>query len=222
MEINADFNVRAAVHAADIAWTPSPTAGVERRMLDRIGDEVARATSIVRYAAGSAFPRHVHGGGEEFLVLDGVFSDESGDMPAGTYVRNPPGTAHAPYSTQGCVIFVKLRQFDPSDDRPVRLLAPGLALEPSDDCPGTATALLHQDARETVRLEVWAPGAAIARDLPGGGEFLALAGSFAEGGAVFEPQDWLRLPPGARLLAQAGPDGCRLWSKTGHLADPPG
>jgi hypothetical protein len=59
-------------------------------MLDRIGDEVARATSIVRYAPASHFSPHVHDGGEEFLVLEGTFQDEHGDYPVGSYVRNPP------------------------------------------------------------------------------------------------------------------------------------
>src|SRR5689334_19491242 len=106
MRLNADFAKRVAVHAAP--WTPSPMPGVARRMLDRLGDEVARATSIVRYAPGSSFSPHVHGGGEEFLVLDGVFSDEHGDCPAGTYVRNPPTSAHTPGTAAGCTIFVKL------------------------------------------------------------------------------------------------------------------
>ena len=88
MELNADFSRRVAVHAARLPWVPSPMAGVERRMLDRIGDEVARATSIVRYAPGSHFSPHAHGGGEEFFVLEGVFQDEHGEFPAGSYVRN--------------------------------------------------------------------------------------------------------------------------------------
>ena len=75
--------------------------GVDRRPLDRIGEEVARATSIVRYAPGSRFSAHTHGGGEEFIVLDGVFQDEHGDYPPGTYVRNPPGTRHTPGSEPG-------------------------------------------------------------------------------------------------------------------------
>src|SRR6201993_3091070 len=115
MNLNSDFAARAAVHAGRLDWTPSPIPGVDRRMLDRIGDEVARATSIVRYAPHSRFPSHTHGGGEEFLVLDGVFQDEHGDYPAGTYVRNPPTSSHTPGSQPGCTIFVKLWQFDPSD-----------------------------------------------------------------------------------------------------------
>ena len=115
MRINAEFNERAAVIADDSQWVHSPESGVERQMLDRIGDEVARATSIVRYAPGSSFATHQHAKGEEFLVLDGIFSDESGHYPAGSYVRNPPGSAHAPYSDEGCRILVKLRQFDAQD-----------------------------------------------------------------------------------------------------------
>ena len=87
MRINADFSQRAIVTPADWCWVGSPESGVERMMLDRIGEEVARATSIVRYAPGSRFPRHEHAKGEEFLVLDGVFSDESGDYGPGAYVR---------------------------------------------------------------------------------------------------------------------------------------
>ena len=108
MELNADFSKRAVVHAARVSWVPSPIAGVERRMLDRIGEEVSRATSIVRYAPNSHFSAHTHGGGEEFFVLDGVFSDEHGDFPAGSYIRNPPGSRHTPGSEKGCTIFVKL------------------------------------------------------------------------------------------------------------------
>jgi anti-sigma factor ChrR (cupin superfamily) len=89
MNLNSDFGARAAVHAARLDWTPSPIPGVDRRMLDRIGDEVARATSIVRYASHSHFSAHTHAGGEEFLVLHGVFQDEHGDYPAG-HLRSQP------------------------------------------------------------------------------------------------------------------------------------
>ena len=114
MELNADFSQRVAVHAASIAWTPSPMPGVDRRMLDRLGEEVARATTIVRYAPESAFSAHVHTGGEEFIVLDGVFQDEHGDFPAGSYIRNPPQSRHTPRSAPGCTIFVKLWQLNPA------------------------------------------------------------------------------------------------------------
>ena len=111
MKLHADFSKYVEINTNEMEWIASPAGGVDRKMLDRIGDEKARATSIVRYAADSAFPEHEHPLGEEFYVLEGVFSDEHGDYPAGTYVRNPDGTRHSPFSKDGCTIFVKLRQF---------------------------------------------------------------------------------------------------------------
>jgi anti-sigma factor ChrR (cupin superfamily) len=217
VELNADFSQRVVVHAAQLAWTPSPIAGVDRRMLDRIGDEVARATSIVRYAANSRFPPHTHGGGEEFLVLDGVFADEHGDFPAGCYVRNPPTSRHTPGSAPGCVLFVKLWQFDPKDRNEIRLDTAKIAYRPAPGRPGVELTPLFADGREEVRLERWARGAAIALETPGGAEVLVLEGGFDDGGDRFAPQSWLRLPPGAALPVPAGPMGCRAWVKTGHL-----
>ena len=121
VELHADLRQRALLDTRSLAWQPSPMAGVERRLLDRCGGEVARATSIVRYAPGSHFERHRHGGGEEILVLEGTFSDEQGDYPEGTYVRNPVGSSHAPFSAAGCVILVKLWQMHPADQRRVQI-----------------------------------------------------------------------------------------------------
>jgi anti-sigma factor ChrR (cupin superfamily) len=136
MQLNADFTQRAAMHGTRLPWTPSPIAGVDRRMLERIGGEVARATSIVRYAPNSHFSAHTHEGGEEFLVLEGVFSDEHGDFPAGSYVRNPPTSRHAPGSEPGCIIFVKLWQFDLDDRAHVRLDTRKMSFSVAPDRPG--------------------------------------------------------------------------------------
>jgi len=220
MEINADFSQRATVHAASLPWVPSPIAGVDRRMLDRIGAEVARATSIVRYAPNSHFSPHTHGGGEEFLVLDGVFQDEHGDYPAGSYIRNPATSRHTPGSAPGCVIFVKLWQFDLADRTDVRIDSSTRSFTAAPDRTGVEVLPLFHDSREDVRLERWAAGATIALDLPGGIEVLVLDGGFREGGADFVAQSWLRLPAGAQLNAKAGPAGARVWIKAGHLALP--
>ena len=217
MEINADFSLRVAVHAARLPWVPSPMAGVERRMLDRIGGEVARATSIVHYAPGSHFSPHTHGGGEEFLVLDGVFQDEHGDFPTGSYVRNPPTSRHTPGSAPGCVLLVKLWQFDPADRQEVNVRTAGVAYSPAVNRPGVDLLSLYRSEDEDVRLERWSSGAATALEVPGGAELLVLDGGFEEGGESFERLSWLRLPAGSVLRAKAGPDGCRLWMKTGHL-----
>lgn len=218
MEINADFARRAAVHAARLPWQPSPLPGVDRRMLDRIGAEVARATSIVRYAPGSAFSAHTHTGGEEYLVLDGVFQDEHGDFPVGSYVRNPPGTSHTPSSAPGCTIFVKLWQFDADDRTPVHVDT--VRAEFAANREGVEVLPLFDGDREAVCLERWAPGATVGIAAPGGMEILVLDGGFTEAGERFEPQSWLRLPVGAAASAVAGPHGAKVWIKRGHLAGP--
>jgi anti-sigma factor ChrR (cupin superfamily) len=196
---------------------PSPIAGVDRRMLDRIGDEIARATSIVRYAPDSHFSAHTHGGGEEFIVLDGVFEDEHGQYPAGSYIRNPPTSRHTPGSAPGCTLFVKLWQFDLADRTEVRLDSGTMDFAPAAERPGVEVKPLFRDAHEDVRLERWAPGAEITLATPGGAEFLVLEGGFSEGGEDFAPHSWLRLPCDSVLRAIAGTAGCTAWVKTGHL-----
>ena len=220
MELNADFKTRVVVHSEQLEWIASPMPGVDRRMLDRIGGEVARATTIVRYAPGSKFSEHTHTGGEEFIVLDGVFQDEHGDFPEGTYVRNPPTTAHTPGSEPGCTIFVKLWQFDMADRNQFRKT---MAEELTDPVDGVATAELHRDARETVTYSHLDAGATLENTDMGGVEMLVIAGSVTDGSDTLEKGAWLRLPEGARLSATAGPDGAKLWIKTGHLphAKPP-
>ena len=214
MELNANFNDRVIVHSEQIDWVPSPMAGVDRRMLDRIGDEVARATSIVRYAAGSHFSAHTHTGGEEFIVLDGVFQDEHGDFPAGTYVRNPPTTSHTPGSEPGCVIFVKLWQFDKDDRTQFRK---DMAAELGTTVDGIATAELHRDTREVVTFHALDAGATLKNAGAGGIEMLLIDGNLTEGGETLSKGSWLRLPEGTQLSATAGDTGARVWIKTGHL-----
>ena len=214
MGLNADFSKRVVVHSAQEPWIASPMPGVDRRMLDRIGDEVARATSIVRYAPGSHFSEHTHTGGEEFIVLDGVFQDEHGDYPAGTYVRNPPTSSHTPGSEQGCTIFVKLWQFDPQDRVQFRKdMAAGLGPNKA----GVARTELHADAREVVSYLVIAPGAPLVEEASGGLELLVLEGSVTEGADVLSAGSWLRLPDHTVLRARAGAEGAKVWIKTGHL-----
>lgn len=219
MNLNADFSRRAAVHSDAIAWVNSPMPGVSRKMLDRVGDEVARATSVVRYAPGSHFSAHTHGGGEEFLVLDGVFQDEHGDYPIGSYVRNPPQSFHTPGSEAGCTILVKLWQFAPSDAHQVRLPVAQVPLAPDPARPHVLLQQLHRDERESVRIETWEPNREIVNDPSGGLEIFVLDGSFNEGGEGFRAWSWLRLPPGQPLHASTGAAGARVWVKEGHLAD---
>jgi anti-sigma factor ChrR (cupin superfamily) len=214
MELNADFSRRVLVRSDEEPWQASPSAGVQRRMLDRIGGEVARATTIVRFAPGHSFAAHTHGGGEEFIVLDGIFQDENGDYPAGTYVRNPPTTRHTPRSDKGCTIFVKLWQFDPEDRTQIsRDMAEALA--PHGD--GIRRAELHRDPREEVSYFALDGGARLVVDAPGGIELLVLSGELEVDGDTLRKDAWLRLPDGQSLGARAGESGTTLWMKVGHL-----
>jgi anti-sigma factor ChrR (cupin superfamily) len=217
MEINVDFDRRVVVHAELIDWQASPVPGVERRMLDRLGGEVARATTIVRFAKGSKFSAHTHTGGEEFIVLEGVFQDEHGDFPAGSYIRNPPTTSHTPGSDEGCVIFVKLWQFDMDDRTQVMMDMNKNTSVDAAGRDGVAVMPLFKDADETVTMETWGAGANVEMDLPKGGEFLVLDGGFSEGKDVLHKHSWLRLPVGASFKAVASDQGAKVWIKTGHL-----
>lgn len=216
MQINADLTLPARASVDELPWQSSPIPGVARRMLDRDGGEVARATSVVRYEAGGEFPGHEHALGEEFLVLSGVFQDEHGDYPAGTYVRNPPGSYHEPRSETGCTLFVKLRQFDPSDRARVRIDTRVRPLVTDES--GWARGELHRHGAETVailRVRSDAP----ARDLtwPGGAELLVLEGELVDDEGSYPAGTWLRLPGGSVQRRLSAPAGARCYLKTGHL-----
>ena len=224
MKINDDLSQRAVVDSNALAWVASPETGVERRMLERDGGEVARATSIVRYAPGSRFSAHVHGGGEEYLVLEGTFSDEHGHYGPGTYVRNPPGSAHVPYSEHGCTILVKLQQMNPGQtERQVTGTREG-QWEPGRVEGLERMPLYHdEESGETVYLVHFAPGAKVPDDPhPGGEELLVLDGTLEDEYGSYPKGTWLRQPDGSRH-APFSPQGCTLWVKRGHLpGDKPG
>jgi len=216
MEIHADRGRRVVVATSELPWVDSPMSGVQRRMLEREGDEVARATSLVRYGAGSRFATHIHGGGEEFLVLEGLFQDERGAYPAGTYVRNPVGSSHAPFSDEGCTILVKLRQMDEGDQTRVVIdtaatpWLPGLV-------GGLEVMPLHSFATENVALVRWAPGTAFpAHGHPGGEEIFVLEGVFADEQGTYPAGTWLRNPAGSSHTPFSR-EGCTIFVKTGHL-----
>ncbi|NJK34657.1 MAG: cupin [Oscillatoriales cyanobacterium SM2_2_1] len=216
MKIRNNFAERVVVNTEELPWLDSPLAGVQRRLLDRIGGEVARATSIVRYAPGSHFSEHIHGGGEEFLVLSGTFSDEYGDYPVGTYVRNPPTSHHSPHSREGCTIFVKLWQMEPEDTTRVVIRD-----EPGNWMPGLVEGLavlpLHTFGTEHVALVQWAPGTKFpAHRHVGGEEILVLSGTFADERGCYPAGTWLRNPPHS-VHSPFSEEGCLIWVKTGHL-----
>ncbi|MCB1917916.1 MAG: cupin domain-containing protein [Rhodocyclaceae bacterium] len=216
MRLRADFLRHEVVDWTRLPWQPSPLPGVERRMLDRIGGEAARATSVVRYAPGAHFAPHEHPLGEEFLVLEGCFEDQHGRYPVGSYVRNPPGSRHTPHSAIGCTIFVKLRQFAPEDGGQC-----AIDTTRGDWLPGLAAGLevqpLHRFGDEQVALVRWAPGTRFAAHRHAGGEeILVLEGVFSDEFGDYPAGTWLRSPPASEHCPFSR-DGCLIWVKTGHL-----
>ena len=217
MKINAEFDKRVVVHSTSLEWVDSPMPGVSRRPLDRVGAEVARATSIVRYAPGSHFSSHVHTGGEEFIVLDGVFQDEHGDFPVGSYIRNPPQSSHTPSSNLGCVIFVKLWQFNPEDRIHVRLNSNFMQAVPARNQKGVDITPLYKDAFEEVEIQTLEANSSVELDVSGGVEILVLSGELYEGGDKLVKGSWVRLPIGSKMSVKSSESGAKYWIKRGHL-----
>jgi anti-sigma factor ChrR (cupin superfamily) len=216
--LNGDLSARVVVDASSLPWAASPSRAVWRRRLHRVGPaESGQVTSIVRYEPGSTFPRHDHPEGEEILVLAGVFSDEHGDWPAGTYLLNPEGFRHAPFSREGCLLFVKLRQFPGKDRRHVAIDTHAL---PWTAQAGREVKPLYAQEGYTDRtsLERWRPQPTPRERLyPLGAELLVLEGSFADERGEYGPQTWLRLPPGFRHTPGTA-SGCELYVKEGGFA----
>jgi len=220
--IFADLTQAAFADTEAMAWLASPSPGVERKPLDRDGGEVARATSVVRYAAGSRFSPHRHERGEEFLVLDGVFADEHGRYPAGTYVRNPPGSAHAPFSDEGCTILVKLRQMPTSEQNRIVVDTTTAKWEQADSVGlKTLPLYLAPDAQERVTLERLEPGARLGgADCTDGEEIFILSGDLSDEHGTYKAGTWIRNPAGFRRGFESK-GGATYWAKRGHLRPTP-
>jgi anti-sigma factor ChrR (cupin superfamily) len=217
MDIHSDYSKRVVLDHHDLPWILSPSLGVERRMLDRKGDELAKATSIVRYQAGARFPSHVHEFGEEILVLDGVLSDETGSYPAGSYIMNPPGSSHAPFSEEGCTLFVKLRHLGPEQiEREIvdansapwlQGMVPGLTVMP----------LMRQGMGST--LVRWAPQTYFnPHKHYGGEEIFVVDGVFEDEHGRYPTGSWIRSPH-LSMHKPFSKEGCTIFVKTGHLLD---
>lgn len=215
--LNGDLSLRVAVDTAAMDWTDSPGGHVQRKRVHRVGPaESGQVTSIVRYAPGASFPAHDHPEGEEILVLEGVFSDEHGDWPAGTYLLNPEGFRHAPYSEPGCILFVKLRQFPGADRRHVALQT---AEEPWHRSVRKNVSRKNLYAQEPysdhMRLEAWdAPAESGELNFPQGAELLVLRGYFEDRLGRYGTGTWLRIPAG-ESLAPTSNDYCELYIKEG-------
>ncbi|WP_070963858.1 cupin domain-containing protein [Vibrio sonorensis] len=191
--LNMDFSQLIAIDINKQEWKNSPSSGVWRKPLEREAAEEGHVTSIVTYGANTHFPRHFHPLGEEILVLSGTFSDDHGHYPAGTYVRNPPGSHHAPYSQMGCVLFVKLNQFHPQDSELVRMNTR------YHDWPSYPNVIqtLHRFSHEVVQIERFEQGQMFKPAYTDAlTEILILAGELRISDNAFPALSWVRCPSG--------------------------
>jgi anti-sigma factor ChrR (cupin superfamily) len=221
--INGDISLRAVADTTEMEWTASPSGSVWRKRVHLVGPpESGQVTSIVRYEPNSEFPVHDHPDGEEIFVLDGVFSDEHGDWPAGTLLLNPEGFRHAPFSKSGCMLFVKLRQFAGEHRRHEAIDTKQRNWEPSS-IPGVAHKALYLQIgfSDLIRLERWDPNLDLGV-LPyeQGVEIFVLEGEFSDEAGTYKAGTWLRLPAGSSHHPRSGKrdGGCTLYVKRSGLA----
>jgi anti-sigma factor ChrR (cupin superfamily) len=217
--LNMDFSRPVTINTLAMDWVASPAPGVWRKPLSREEAERGHATSIVKYEAGASFRAHNHPLGEEILVLEGTFSDETGDFHAGTYFRNPKGFVHAPFSKEGCVILVKLHQFDPDD---ITRLAIRTAAGPWRKAgPGLEVQYLHEFRSEQVAmLRMTADATGLEHEHPWGEEMYVIEGAIRDEDGTYPAGTWLRRPPKSRHCPVALQDSL-IWVKSGHLGKKP-
>lgn len=218
--LNGDLSIRVDADTATMDWTPSPSGTVWRKRVHRVGPaESAQVTSVVRYQPDSQFPPHDHPGGEEILVLEGVFSDEHGDWPAGTFLLNPEGFRHRPFSRGGCVLLVKLRQYPGATREQLQIRSQDLEWQ-ATDIEGRSEKQLYQQQgySDRMRLECWDGRAELGKlHWPDGVEIFVIGGVMADRQGVYEKGCWLRLPPGS-THEPVTEGGCELYIKEGGFA----
>lgn len=220
LHLNTDFSKKMVINTASMPWVNSPKRGIFRKRLEAAETETNRATSIVKYTAGSSFSAHRHDQGEEILVLKGTFSDETGDYKAGTYLRNPPGSTHTPFSQDGCIIFVKLYQMSQADKNKVSINISQTPQSIGNHKGHTVSEIYkYSDITNTEKVMIEKLEANTSLKIPdnyGGYELLLLEGNLTIDGQMLSPLSWVRIPiNSSALLSSAG--GCSFWSKQGHL-----
>ncbi|MEM7564898.1 MAG: cupin domain-containing protein [Pseudomonadota bacterium] len=213
--LNMQLDRAVAINTRKMEWEASPCPGVWRKPLARESAEQGHTTSIVKYDAGAEFSAHQHPYGEEILVLDGVFSDEHGDYPAGTYLRNPPGSSHSPFSHQGCILLVKLDQFDQFDHESVRIDTHRTAWLPGND--NLEIMLLHDFGLESVVMLKYPAGTRLRPHQHfGGEEFFVVSGEVFDEYGEYPAGTWVRSPHNSEHCRYVEQETI-VWLKTGHL-----
>ncbi len=225
--LNGDLSKRTVVDTQALSWSASPGAQVWRKRVHLVGPpESGQVTSVVRYEPGARFPEHDHPEGEEILVLEGTFSDHRGDWPAGSYLLNPEGFSHAPWSEEGCTLFVKLRQYPGGDREQLALQTSERPWQHSVRREAQWKKLYAQEPyTDFMRLEAWDSPADLGQiNFPRGAELFVLKGGFSDAEGNYGTHCWLRIPAGGSI-APTSNEYCELYIKEGgftYLRQAPG
>jgi len=213
--LNMDFSKPACLRPEQQQWVKSPADGVSRIHLEREAEESGHTTSFVKFEPGSYFPAHSHPQGEEIYVLEGVFSDEHGDYPAGSYIRNPPGSQHKPFTEKGCTLFVKLDQFQHDDTTPVIIRPDNQQWRAGI---GNLKVLpLHAFNTESTALVLWPKNEVFQSHTHWGGEeILVIKGRFIDEHGDYPARSWIRSPHMSKHFPRVEQETLIL-VKVGHL-----
>lgn len=210
-----DFSQAVCLRPDEANWVKSPADGVSRYHLERECEESGHTTSFVKFAANSFFPEHQHPHGEELYVLDGIFSDENGDYPAGSYIRNPPRSKHKPFTRDGCTLFVKLEQFQDGDNEHI-------VLRPEDQhwsqgIGNLKVSSLHSYNTTSTAL-VWWPKDEVFQPHShwGGEEIVVIKGTFIDEFGRYPAGSWIRSPHLSKHFPRVEEETLIL-VKVGHL-----
>ena len=215
LNLNMDFTETVCLRPEDQQWITSPADGVSRAHLERVAEESGHVTSFVKFEPGSYFPAHTHPNGEEIFVLEGVFSDENGDYPAGTYIRNPPGSFHKPFTKEGCKLFVKLEQIKSDDIEHV-------VIRPEDQqwnqgIGNLKVLSLHMFHTESTALVVWPKNEVFQpHSHMGGEEIVVISGKFIDEYGEYPVGTWLRSPHLSKHFPRVEEETL-IYVKVGHL-----
>ena len=212
---NMDFSKKVVIQTYKVDWIESPSKKVLRIPLERENKESGHVTSIVKYIPGAAFPEHNHPKGEEIFVLEGTFSDKNGDYSEGTYIRNPPGSSHSPFSKNGCTLLVKLDQFTKNDNQRVIINT-----NDADWFQGNGNLKvlpLHNFDTQGTALVRWPAGEKFQPHTHfGGEEIFVISGEFKDEHGSYPKGTWIRSPH----LSNHNPfveKDTLIFVKTGHL-----
>lgn len=218
--LNGNMSKYVSVDTNSMKWQESPSGTVWRKRLHLVGpSEAGQVTSLVMYEANADFHAHAHPGGEEILVLGGTFSDERGDFTAGTYLLNPEGYEHTPFSKEGGLIFVKLRQY-PGDSRSQIVVESQKKEWIESTVPEISIKMLYSEHGypEETSLQKWGSGASPGKlSYPGGAEILILKGSIQDEFGSHGEMTWLRYPTGVEHTPVTT-EGCEVYIKRGGVS----